>query len=178
VTAVAGEPGVNDRTGLDRTGIDSRTAVGHGTGATAATEPLPSAEIDMLLAHVRDIEGLLAATLLEPLTGTVLAAVRDAAAGGDAGDPLPTVDPDLVAACAADVLLLVRELAARTEVNDAGGDVESVVVTVGGRFHLIRTVRGPAPEPLALVVTLDRAEANLAMAQRELREVGVRFGAR
>lgn len=114
--------------------------------------------------RVVEIEGVLAASLIEVTSGLVLASAR-------IGD---VVDPAVIAASLADVVFLLGDLATRTGLED---ELEDVLVTLSGRYHIVRMMRGPVTEPLALVVTFDRSETNLALARRELREVGEGFGA-
>ena len=118
--------------------------------------------IDDILAEVAEVEGVLAAALVEASSGMVLASLQLSDAP----------DPAVLAAGAADLVLLLGDLVARTGFDD---DLEDVMVTVTGRHHVLRMLRGPTPEPVALIVTLVRAESNLGMARRELREIGARF---
>jgi hypothetical protein len=128
------------------------------------TDGAPVPVLDQALSRVVAIEGVLAASLVEATTGLVLASAR-------IGD---TVDPHVIAASAADIVFLLGDLTARTGLED---DLEDLVLTLTGRYHVVRMLRGLVPEPVALVVTFDRPETNLAMARRELREVGEGLGA-
>jgi hypothetical protein len=128
------------------------------------TDGAPVPVLDQALSRVVAIEGVLAASLVEATTGLVLASAR-------IGD---TVDPHVIAASAADIVFLLGDLTARTGLED---DLEDLVLTLTGRYHVVRMMRGLVPEPVALVVTFDRPETNLAMARRELREVGEGLGA-
>jgi hypothetical protein len=120
--------------------------------------------LEAAMNRVVEIEGVLAASLIEASSGLVLATAQ-------IGE---VVDPAVIAAGAADIVFLLGDMAARAGLED---EVEDVVVTLSGRYHILRMMRDLVPEPLALVVTFDRSETNLAMARRELREVGERFGA-
>jgi hypothetical protein len=120
--------------------------------------------LDRAISHLLEIEGVLAASLIEAGSGLVLATAR-------VGE---VVDPAVIAAGAADIVFLLADMAARTGLDD---ELEDVVVTLSGRYHVVRLMRGLLPEPIALVVTFDRHATNLAMARRELREVGDRLGA-
>jgi hypothetical protein len=120
--------------------------------------------MDQVLNRVIDIEGVVAASLIEATSGLVLASAQ-------IGD---VVDPALVAAGAADLVFLLADLTARTGLED---ELEDVMITLSGRYHIVRIMPGQLSEPLAMVATFDRRQTNLAMARRELREVGERFGA-
>jgi hypothetical protein len=50
------------------------------------------------------------------------------------------------------------------------GDVEDVIVTLDSHYHLIRLLRPGPGRVLLLLVTLERPQANLAMAHREIRD--------
>lgn len=119
--------------------------------------------IDGILARAAGIEGLLAAALVEVSSGQVLAQLQV----GDA------VAPDLVAAAAADVAAVLGDLVTRAGLDD---ELEDVMVTLTGRQFLMRGVRDAGPEPLVLVVTLDRREATLGLARRDLREIAGALG--
>jgi hypothetical protein len=51
------------------------------------------------------------------------------------------------------------------------GDVEDVIVTLDSHYHLIRLLRPGPGRVLLLLVTLDRPQAGLAMAHREIRDL-------
>jgi predicted regulator of Ras-like GTPase activity (Roadblock/LC7/MglB family) len=119
--------------------------------------------IDETLERVLEIDGVVAASLLESTTGLVLASARVS----------EVVDPSLVASAATDIVRLLGDMAARLGLED---ELEDVVVTLRGRYHILRLVGGLLPEPVILVATLERPEANLAMAHLELREVGAQIG--
>jgi predicted regulator of Ras-like GTPase activity (Roadblock/LC7/MglB family) len=118
--------------------------------------------LDALLEEVAQLEGVLAAAVVETSGGTVLASLRDD----------DTTDPGVAAAGAADLVLVLAELVARTGVDDL---LEDVMVTLTGRYHVVRVLGGASSEPLALVVTFDRGRTNLGLARRELREIGARL---
>lgn len=132
-------------------------------GPVTSTGGVGGAGLDETLDRALEIEGVIAAALVEAGTGALLTGTQ---VGG-------VVAPAVIAAAAADIVFLLSELVARTGLED---ELEGVVVTLSGRFHILRMVRGLTPEPVVLVVTLDRGETNLAMAQREIRELGARFG--
>lgn len=112
-----------------------------------------------LLEAVSGVEGFLAASLVDPLTATVLDALP---ATGEA-------EVQVTASGAADVMHALMTMIAQLA---SGAVVEDVVVTSTTHLHLIRVVE-PAPDETALlVVTLDRERSRLAMALREVRDAG------
>jgi hypothetical protein len=143
------------------------------------TEDLAGTGLDRLMADVLEIDGVRAAALVEPGSGLVLAgAGQGSGQGFDHGSDQgfdhgsdPTVDPGVIGAAAADLVLGLGDLVARTGLDD---ELEDVVVTLSGRQYLLRMIPG-AREPLALMVTVDRAEANQALVRWELREIARRF---
>jgi len=116
---------------------------------------LPATE--ELLAPVTAIEGFQLAGLIDASTGMVLAS-----AGSQDDISLPVAAAG-VTDLAGLLSLLAGELA-------CGDEVEDVVVTFEHHLHLIRMVRPTASQTMILMVILDRARANLAMARRAIRK--------
>jgi hypothetical protein len=115
-----------------------------------------SASADALLAPVTAIDGFRLASLIDASTGMVLASAQDR----------QDISLTKAAAGAADIAgvlgMLTGELA-------AGDELEDVMVTFDKHFHLIRMVRPANLQTVILLVVLDRARANLAMARRAIR---------
>lgn len=114
--------------------------------------------IDSLLRQVGRIDGVLLACLVDPSTGTVVGA----------GDQRTGLGVPVAAAGAADVLQVLALMTARLAL---GGEVEDVLVTLTEHVHLIRVLPTGPDHELALLVTFDRPRTNLAMAQREIRDL-------
>jgi hypothetical protein len=114
------------------------------------------ASADALLAPVTEIDGFQLAGLIDASTGMVLASAQDH----------EDISLTTAAAGAADIAgvlgMLTGELAADDELED-------VMVTFDKHFHLIRIVRPASLQTVILLVVLDRARANLAMARRAIR---------
>jgi hypothetical protein len=110
-----------------------------------------------LLAPVAGIDGFRLASLIDASTGMVLSSVHDPADASLAA----------VAAGAADIVSVLLLLSSELGADDG---LEDVMVTFGSRFHLIRHVRADSPQPVILLVVLDRDRANLALARREIRD--------
>jgi hypothetical protein len=47
-------------------------------------------------------------------------------------------------------------------------DIEDILMTLGGQYHMIRPVRSQKGKGLFLYLALNKAQANLAMARRQL----------
>ena len=119
-------------------------------------------EADTLLAPVTQIDGFVLACLVDGSTGLVLASQQDRDEIS-----LPTA-----AAGAADIAHVLSLLAGQLAVNEG---LEDVTVTFSDHFHVIYPV-SPEPEAgILLLVVLDRAQTNLAMARREIRSFCTNF---
>jgi hypothetical protein len=114
------------------------------------------ASADALLAPVTAIDGFQLAGLIDASTGMVLASAQGR----------EDISLTKAAAGAADIAgvlgMLTGELA-------EGDELEDVMVTFDKHFHLIRMVRPANLQTVILLVVLDRARANLAMARRAIR---------
>lgn len=112
---------------------------------------------DVMFAPVREIEGCVLACLVDAASGMILGSWQDQ-------DDLPL---PVAAAGAADVMNAVSMMTGALASNAGIGDV---IITLDSHYHLIRLLsRGPGRQFL-LLVTLDRPQANLGLALREIRE--------
>ena len=112
------------------------------------------------------VTGLVSASLVEPSSGHVLETIH-----GEAGDPGPPgrSAAATVAAGASDVVQVLRLMTASLGAAD---DVEDVIVTLGRHHHVVRPLPEAGVDGLFVIVTLDRAGTNLALARRQLRALG------
>ncbi|MEV5409279.1 hypothetical protein AB0K60_10650 [Thermopolyspora sp. NPDC052614] len=123
---------------------------------------MPESPFDALLSRVRQIDGFLLGCIIDAATGMVLGSAQDR-------DELRL---PVAAAGAADVANVVSLMAGGLAAN---GGLEDVIITMSGHYHLIRQF-SPAPKlQFLLLVVLDRSQANLAMALRELRDFDISF---
>ena len=53
--------------------------------------------------------------------------------------------------------------------------IEDILITLDTQYHLIRPIRGQTDEKLFFYLVLNRAQANLALARRDLRMIEQRF---
>ncbi len=119
-------------------------------------------EADTLLAPVTEIDGFVLACLVDASTGMVLAS-RQASDGMS----LPTV-----AAGAADISHVLSLLGGQLAMDEG---LEDVMVTFSRHFHVIYPVSPDPDARIVLLVILDRAKTNLAMARREIRSFCTNF---
>lgn len=125
---------------------------------------MPDSSLDALLDRTRQIEGLVVGCLVDAGTGMVLGSVR--------GEGEQEVSVPVSAAGATDV---AHAISLMTGGLAAEGGLEDVIITLKGQYHLIRRF-SPAPKlDFLLLVVLDRAGTNLAMALRQLRDLDVTF---
>jgi shikimate kinase len=117
---------------------------------------------DALLDPVTTIDGFQLAGLIDASTGMVLAAAQD-------GDDLSL---STAAAGAADIAGVLSHLTGALAVSD---ELEDVMVTFNNHFQLIRMLRPTPTQTVILLVILDRAQANLAMARHAIRNFCASF---
>jgi hypothetical protein len=56
-----------------------------------------------------------------------------------------------------------------------GEVIEDILITLGSQYHLIRPIQGNPDDKLFLYVALNKAQANLAMARRDLKVIEQQF---
>lgn len=115
------------------------------------------------LSRLRSIHGLVTASLVEPDSAHVLETV---VAGSDAATEATSTT---VAAGASDVVQVIGLMAAGLGQPD---ELEDVIITLGLRHHLITPLPEAGSDGLLIVLTLDRARTNLALARQQLRALG------
>jgi hypothetical protein len=120
-------------------------------------------EAEAALDPVAHIEGFLLGCLVDASTGMILAGRKD-----QDDINLPTA-----AAGAADIANVLSLLAGELPVDG----LEDVMVTFGSQLYVIRLISGDLEPNILLLVILDRARANLALARREIRNFCVNFAA-
>jgi len=114
------------------------------------------------LARLRSIHGLITASLVEPNSAQVLESV-------DAGSDGKVSAATTFAAGACDIVQVIGLMTASLGDPD---ELEDVIITLGQRHHLITPLPTAGTDGLLIVVTLDRAHTNLAMARQQLRALG------
>ncbi len=112
---------------------------------------------DEMLTPVTQIQGFVLACLVDASTGMILGSLQDR-------DDMPL---PVAAAGAADVVSVLSLMTGELAMN---GAVQDVIVTLDSHYHLIRLLRRGPGRQFLLLVTLERPQANLAMALREIRD--------
>ena len=120
-------------------------------------------EAEAVLDPVADIEGFLLGCLVDASTGMILASRKDQ----------DDISLSIAAAGAADIANVLSLLAGELPMDG----LEDVMVTFRSQLYVIRLMSEDLDPNILLLVILDRARANLAMARREIRNFCVNFAA-
>ncbi|MEW1718656.1 hypothetical protein [Streptomyces sp. NPDC093109] len=107
---------------------------------------------------VTSIEGAIGAALVDYASGMALGTV-----GG-------SKDLDLTVAAAGNTDV-VRAKVRTMELLGLKDEIEDILITLGGQYHLIRLLKGRGNSGLFLYLALDKARANLAMARHQLMKI-------
>ncbi|WP_030192587.1 hypothetical protein [Streptomyces sp. NRRL S-87] len=104
------------------------------------------------------IDGAIGAALVDYTSGMALGTIG----GGK------DLDLNVAAAGNTDV---VRAKVRTMEMLGLKDDIEDILITLGGQYHLIRLLKGRGTDGLFLYLALDKQRANLAMARHQLRKI-------
>uniref|UniRef100_A0AAU2JKV9 Secreted protein n=1 Tax=Streptomyces sp. NBC_00049 TaxID=2903617 RepID=A0AAU2JKV9_9ACTN len=104
------------------------------------------------------IEGALGAALVDYGSGMALGTVG----GGK--------DLDLAVAAAGNTDV-VRAKVRTMEMLGLKDEIEDILITLGGQYHLIRLLKGRGTSGFFLYLALDKKRANLAMARHQLKKI-------
>ncbi|MEU0280396.1 hypothetical protein ACIOGX_18375 [Streptomyces sp. NPDC088147] len=104
------------------------------------------------------IDGALGAALVDYSSGMALGTVG----GGK--------DLDLTVAAAGNTDV-VRAKVRTMELLGLQDEIEDILITLGGQYHLIRLLKGRGNNGLFLYLALDKSRANLAMARHQLMRI-------
>ncbi|GGK09571.1 hypothetical protein GCM10011583_47060 [Streptomyces camponoticapitis] len=104
------------------------------------------------------IEGAVGAALVDYTSGMALGTIG----GGK--------DLDLTVAAAGNTDV-VRAKVRTMEMLGMKDEIEDILITLGGQYHLIRLLKGRGNNGLFLYVALDKQRANLAMARHQLKKI-------
>lgn len=104
------------------------------------------------------IEGTLGVALVDYTSGMALGTLG----GGK--------DLDLTVAAAGNTDV-VRAKVRTMEMLGLKDDIEDILITLGGQYHLIRLIKGRGKSGLFLYLALDKRRANLAMARHQLKKI-------
>jgi hypothetical protein len=118
--------------------------------------------VDHFLDLCATITGAFAVALVDHDSGRML--------GSRGGGP--DFDLDVAAPGTGDVVRTQLQVMRRLGLRES---IEDILISLDTQYHLIRPLHGGGGERLFLYLVLDRAQANLAMARRDLRMIGKRL---
>jgi hypothetical protein len=118
--------------------------------------------IDHTLDMAANIKGAFAVAIVDYDSGMTL--------GSRGGSP--EFDLDVAAPGNSDVMRTKLEVMEKLGLRE---NIEDILITLDTQYHLIRPIRGGGDEKLFFYMALNRAQANLAMARRDLRMIEQQF---
>ncbi|MEU8522821.1 hypothetical protein [Streptomyces sp. NBC_01216] len=104
------------------------------------------------------------------IEGTVGVALVDYTSGMALGTLGGSKDLDLTVAAAGNTDV-IRAKTRAMEMLGLQEEIEDMLITLGGQYHLIRLLKGRGGNGLFLYIVLDKGRANLAMARHQLRRI-------
>jgi hypothetical protein len=118
--------------------------------------------IDHTLDMAANIKGAFAVAIVDFDSGMTL--------GSRGGSP--EFDLDVAAPGNSEVVRTKLEVMEKLGLRE---NIEDILITLDTQYHLIRPIRGGGDEKLFFYMALNRAQANLAMARRDLRMIEQQF---
>jgi len=118
--------------------------------------------IEQALDMAANIKGAFAVALVDYDSGMTLGS-----RGGSA-----EFDLDVAAPGNSDVVRSKLDVIQKLAIRET---IEDILITLNTQYHLIRLIRGQSNEKLFFYLALNRAQANLAMARRDLRIIEENF---
>lgn len=116
------------------------------------------ASVDETLKEAMEIQGAIGVALVDFGSGMMLGSI-----GGG-----PALDLEIAAAGNTEVVRAKMNTMAQLGLKDV---IEDVLITLGTQYHLIRIVGADKGEGLFFYIALNKAQANLAMARRQLQNL-------
>lgn len=118
--------------------------------------------IDWALNAASTIKGAFAVALVDYESGMTL--------GSRGGSP--EFDLEVAAPGNSEVMRSKLDVMAKVGIRDA---IEDILITLDAQYHVIRAIASRGDEQLFFYLALNRAQANLAMARRDLRSIVDQF---
>ncbi|ARE78060.1 hypothetical protein ACFVZ8_05415 [Streptomyces sp. NPDC059558] len=113
-------------------------------------------------------------TALKEATTTIEGAIGAALVDYGSGMALGTIgggkDLDLAVAAAGNTDV-VRAKVRTMEMLGIKDEIEDILITLGGQYHLIRLMKSRGSSGFFLYLALDKGRANLAMARHQLKKI-------
>ncbi|MEF9883325.1 hypothetical protein [Streptomyces sp. P9-A4] len=116
------------------------------------------ANTETSLKEAASIDGAIGAALVDYTSGMALGTIG----GGK------ELDLNVAAAGNTDV---VRAKVRAMELLGLNDEIEDILITLGGQYHLIRLLKGRGTNGLFLYLALSKDRANLAMARHQLKKI-------
>ncbi|WP_431727568.1 hypothetical protein [Verrucosispora sp. TAA-831] len=120
------------------------------------------ANLDTALKDAMTIDGAIGVALVDYTSGMTLGV-----AGGT-----PEIDLTVAAAGNTDVVRAKMRTIEMLKLND---EIEDMLITLGGQYHIIRPLNGANGKGLFLYLMLSKTRSNLALARHQLRSIEERL---
>lgn len=104
------------------------------------------------------------------IEGTIGVALVDYTSGMALGTLGGGKDLDLSVAAAGNTDV-VRAKVRTMELLGLKDEIEDILITLGGQYHLLRLLKGRGTDGLFLYIALDKSRSNLAMARHQLKKI-------
>jgi hypothetical protein len=104
------------------------------------------------------------------IEGTIGVALVDYTSGMALGTLGGGKDLDLAVAAAGNTDV-VRAKVRTMELLGLKDEIEDILITLGGQYHLLRLLKGRGTDGLFLYIALDKGRSNLAMARHQLKKI-------
>ncbi|MFC9974621.1 hypothetical protein ACIBF1_26310 [Spirillospora sp. NPDC050679] len=114
--------------------------------------------IDLVLKDMMTIDGAVGAALVDYNSGMALGMLGSS----------KSLDLQVAAAGNTEVVRAKMRTMEQLNIKD---DIEDILITLTGQYHIIRPVSGRKGKGLFLYLALDRGRANLALARHQLRGI-------
>jgi len=109
------------------------------------------------------------------IKGAFAVAVVDYESGMTLGSRGGSAEFDLDVAAPGNSEVMRAKLDVMQKLGLRGETIEDILITLGSQYHLIRPIQGAPDEKLFLYLVLNKAQANLAMARRDLKVIEQEF---
>ncbi|WP_336084723.1 hypothetical protein [Nocardia sp. SSK8] len=116
------------------------------------------ADMDVALKEMMLLDGALGACVVDYTSGMTLGTI-----GG-------SKNLDLQVAAAGNTEVLRAKMRTMEQLG-LEQEIEDVLITLGGQYHLIRPTQGRRSKGLFLYLAMDRSRGNLALARRRLADI-------